>query len=729
MKNNLAWDTTLGDPGIVIAVTDDGFELAHSGLNANYWTNPGEVTGDSIDNDGNGYVDDVNGWDFTYNDNNPAPAGTDTHGIHVAGIAAARTNNAIGVAGTAGASRIMAIRFYDSANGGLWTSAVVAASFNYAVNNGAKIINTSYNIDGFVSDPTVNAAFQYLYNQGVLHFNSAGNNNQLNPARQAFHQTLLVVNTTSADVRSSTSNYGTGVDICAPGTSILSTLRNNTYGTNSGTSMAAPNAAGAAALIWSAHPTWTRDQVAAQLCGTADNIDAQNPTLIGLLGAGRVNSFAAVTATLAPPKVKQVIGLPPDGGAGTITGGTFTLRFNQIMSPATVNNPAAFSLVNAGPDGAFGTGDDSSVPLTWTNYLIGTNDIVFTLGGPPLSNGRYRLTALASVLKNPFDTPLDGDGDGTGGDSWTSTFVVCQGPMRSNCGSCVADMSANGFVNAADLTGFVSCAVLGNPNAAPGCGCADLNGDGTIDQTDVSLMAEMLVRGPRGACCQTNGACAEMTVLDCAAASGGYQGAFTACAGTACPQPCPCASPINAFPYANNLETEVQCGTTCGSACNLLSGWTNITDGTDNNNWLADQGGTPSSSTGPSIDANPGTSTGKYLYVEASSPCFNSTAILLSPCFNISGLTNPTFSFAYHMCGTNMGSLHLEVSSDNCLNWTPLMSLVGPQQPLVTSPWLTGVVNLSAYSSSTALRLRFRGLTGPGFLSDMAVDDLRVFGN
>jgi|CXWL01.1.fsa_nt_gi subtilisin family serine protease len=727
MKNNLAWDITLGDPSVIIAITDDGFEVTHPDLTANFWTNAGETSGDAIDNDGNGYIDDVNGWDFILNNNNPAPNNaSDTHGMHVAGIAAARTNNSVGVAGTAGGSKIMALQFYDSGNG--WTSSTVALSFIYAVDNGARIINTSYNIDGWVGDPTVTTAFDYLYDQGVLHFNSAGNNGQLNPPRQAFHQTLLVVNTTSADVRSSTSNYGTGVDVCAPGTSILSTLRNNAYGTNSGTSMAAPNAAGVAALIWSAHPTWTRDQVAAQLYATCDNIDAQNPTLVGLLGGGRVNSFAAVTAVLPPPKVSQTTGLPPNGGAGSIPGGTFILRFNQIMEKTTVNSAGAFTLVHAGADDTFGTGDDASIPLSWTNYKMGTNDVVFTVGGA-LNIGRHRVTANAGILTNPFNTALDGDGNGTGGDSWTSTFVICQGPTPANCGSCVADGTGNGFVDGRDVPAFVACALVGSPGGAPGCGCADLNVDGIINQIDVDLMAERVVKGPRGACCNTFGVCAEKTAYDCAAESGGFQGEFTSCSGFICPQPCPCGSPVNSFPYSQNFETEALCGTTCAAVCNLVGGWTNLTDGSDETNWTSDAGGTPSTPTGPSIDANQGTAAGKYLYVEASSPCFNRTAILLSPCFDISALSNPSFEFSYHMCGTDMGSLHVEVSTDNCLSWTTAMSLVGPQQPAEASPWLTGNVDLNPYTGATALRIRLRGETGASFLGDMAVDFMRVQGN
>jgi hypothetical protein len=341
----------------------------------------------------------------------------------VAGIAGARTNNGVGVAGTAGGSTILPLQFY--ASGQAWTAVNIADSFAYGVDNGARILSTSYNIDSWVGDPVVTAAFDYIYDQGALHFNSAGNNNALNPPRQAFHQTLLVASTDAADVRSSFSNYGTGIDIASPGSSIFSTLPNNAYGNNSGTSMATPNAAGVAALIWSAHPTWTRDQVAAQLVATADNIDAQNPSYVGLLGGGRVNSFRGVTLTLPAPKVTSAVGLPAEGAIVTNPVGAFEMRFDQILDPAAVNSPGAFTLTYAGGDGAFGTGDDSSVALGWDEYLVGSNRVRFGTVGAFTASGAYRFTADAAVLDNPFGAQLDGNGDGIGGDSWTRTFYAC----------------------------------------------------------------------------------------------------------------------------------------------------------------------------------------------------------------------------------------------------------------------------------------------------------------
>ena len=425
MQNNLAWDITLGSSNLIIGITDDGVELAHTDLAPNIWINPGEIAGNSIDDDANGYVDDVFGWDFVSNNNDPNHAANgDSHGSHVAGIAAGRTNNAIGISGTAGGCKIMALQFYNSSIG--WSAAIINAAYSYATDNGAKIVNTSYNVDGWVGDPVYTAGLQYLYDNGVLHLNSAGNNNQLNPPRQVFDQSIFVASTDASDIRSSFSNYGTGIDVAAPGSSILSTIIGNSYASWSGTSMATPNAAGVAALIWSAHPTWTRDQVAAQLLGTADNIDAANPTFIGLLGSGRVNSYQGVTATIPAPQVDWLTGLPSEGAIGLSANvNSFTVAFDQVMDPATANNLLNYEFRGAGPNATFGDGDDVIYPVTTTGlYQIGTNQKTYQISNTPLPCGEFRLSLISGGLVNPFGTALDGNGDGTGGDNYVLSFTV-----------------------------------------------------------------------------------------------------------------------------------------------------------------------------------------------------------------------------------------------------------------------------------------------------------------
>ena len=423
MQNDLAWDITLGNPNIVVGVTDDGVDTGHEDLAANIFINVGETPGDGIDNDGNGFIDDVNGFDFVSDNADPNPNNPgDDHGTHVAGIIGAKTDNGIGVAGTAGDTTLLPLQFFI--NGQPWTAVDIAEAFAYGTDNGAQIISTSYNINGWVGNPVVTAAFDYMYDNGVLHFNSAGNGNELNPARQAFEQTLLVVSTDSADERSGFSNYGTGCDVSAPGSSVLSTVLNDNYDFKSGTSMSTPNAAGVAALIWGENPTWTRDQVAAQLLFTAENIDALNPGFEGLLGSGRVNPFLALTTTLPAPLVLAAEGLPAEGGLVVSGVSTFALRFDQIMDPAAINGAGAFLMSYAGADDIFGTTDDSLVDISWDEYLIGGNEVRFTVNGA-FAAGLYRFVAPGSMLSNPFGTQLDGDLDGVPGGSWTRTFEAC----------------------------------------------------------------------------------------------------------------------------------------------------------------------------------------------------------------------------------------------------------------------------------------------------------------
>ncbi|HZK09227.1 MAG TPA: S8 family serine peptidase [Bacteroidales bacterium] len=424
MQNNLAWDYTYGNPDIIIGITDDGVELSHSDLNPNIWVNPGEIPGNGIDDDNNGYIDDVNGWDFASGNNNPNPNSTyDDHGTHVAGISAGRTNNSIGIAGVSGHSTILPLQFYGV---GAWTATVCNETFTYAADNGAHIVNTSYNINGFVGDPVFTAGMQYMHDAGVLHFNSGGNGGELNPARQAFHQTLLVASTTASDTKSSFSNYGTGMDISAPGTDIYSTITSNGYGYKSGTSMSTPNAAGAAALIWSANPSWNSYQVAAQLLATADDIDGINPAYAGLLGAGRVNTYSAMSTTLGSPILKSTEGMPNEGS--TVPPDEideFTVAFSQVMDPATVNNIANYELRGAGPDDTFGNADDVLYTLTISApYMYGTNYVTFEVSGPPFINGLHRITFFSGGLSNPFGTALDGDENGTGGDDFIRNFNI-----------------------------------------------------------------------------------------------------------------------------------------------------------------------------------------------------------------------------------------------------------------------------------------------------------------
>lgn len=449
MQLPAAWNTQTGSSSIIVAIVDNGTAYNHPDLASNIWVNSDEVAGNGVDDDGNGFIDDIRGWDFNVNDNDPNPAGSDNHGTHTAGIVAAASNNSVGVAGVAGGNgtagsgvRIMPIR-WEGANG--WTSAMVANSFTYATNNGAKIISSSYNFDGWASNSTVTAAVNNAYAQGLLWFNSAGNNNQNNPARSVFTQALMVASTDSNDIKSSFSNYGTFADISAPGSSVLSTSASSSgtvfsYVSLSGTSMSTPNAAGVAALIWSQNPSWTRDQVAAQILATADNIDAQNPSFVGLLGTGRANAARALSETIPAPRFGSITGLPAQGSNTFTAFTTFTITTSLRFDPATmvVGN---FELRGDGPDGTFNTADDVLLPLTinsGTPYRVGTNFLTFTFSG--MNPDRYRFIAKSGGLTNPFGAALDGDGNGVAGDDFVREF----GFRQQVSGTAYEDWDADG---------------------------------------------------------------------------------------------------------------------------------------------------------------------------------------------------------------------------------------------------------------------------------------------
>ena len=297
-----AWKTTMGDKTIIVAATDNEFQIDHKDLVSSWWKNEKEIPENGIDDDGNGYIDDVYGWDFVDGDNNVDSEEESTHGTHVAGIIAATANNKLGGSGIAPGVKVMPLRWFST--GKAWTSAMVAETYHYAVDNGAKIITTSYNIDHFVDDQVYLDAVKYIRANDVLLFNSAGNGGEKNPPRQIIEEAILVCSVKSKDAKkqdkkSSFSNYGTGIDICAPGDPVYSTVQPvgnsiDRYGALQGTSMAAPAAAAVAALIWSAHPNYTDEEVRQKLYDSADEIDSKNFWYRGKLGAGRINAEKAV---------------------------------------------------------------------------------------------------------------------------------------------------------------------------------------------------------------------------------------------------------------------------------------------------------------------------------------------------------------------------------------------------------------------------------------------------
>lgn len=259
-----AWDTFYsGLTGtVVIAVIDDGIELTHSDLSSVLWTNSGETASNGLDDDGNGYIDDVYGYNFASSTGSPAHENSFYHGTHVAGLAAAKDNNSIGVTGVMGRNiQIMALNVFGSSASA--SSANIVNAINYARDKGADIINMS--LGGYGTSSSVNTAMVNAVAAGVFIAIAAGNSNDLITSSN-FYQPMgyakdiagaMSVGSVDARslARSSFSNYSTTyVEIGAPGSDsatggLLSTYTSNSYAYLQGTSMASPVLAGAAALV------------------------------------------------------------------------------------------------------------------------------------------------------------------------------------------------------------------------------------------------------------------------------------------------------------------------------------------------------------------------------------------------------------------------------------------------------------------------------------------------
>lgn len=257
-----AWDRTMGSANVVVGVIDTGVDYTHGDLAANMWTNSGEIPGNGVDDDGNGYVDDIHGYDFVNGDGDPMD--DHYHGTHCAGTIGAEGNNGVGVIGVSPEVTIMALKFLDASGNG-WTSDAVSAIY-YAMANGATLTSNSWGGGGY--SQALYDAIQAAGNEGQLFVAAAGNDgvntdySPSYPAAYTLDNIISVAATDHNDQHASFTNFGAvSVDLAAPGVSIYSTIPGNGYGTLSGTSMATPHVAGAAALLYAYNPSATAEEV------------------------------------------------------------------------------------------------------------------------------------------------------------------------------------------------------------------------------------------------------------------------------------------------------------------------------------------------------------------------------------------------------------------------------------------------------------------------------------
>ena len=357
-----AWNIETGSTNVVVAILDTGVRYFHkdlggsnasysnpSGTDGNVWINWAEKNGTAgVDDDNNGYVDDWVGWDFVdgasscwngedCNTEDNDPRDFNGHGTHCAGNVAAINNNGYATCATSGGwgdgtlqptgngVKVMPCRVGWSGTYFIWEVGYVrmdfaASAFYYAADNGAKIASCSW---GSSNSGGLDAAIDYFLASGGMIFKVAGNDGNSTADYMGSRTDIInVAATDTNDCKADFSNYGTWVDISAPGTGIVSLYHNHSDSQNDyvatmdGTSMATPIAASVAALIWSHNPTWTASQVEQQLYSSADNIDnlSCNSSYTGKLGAGRVNAYNAVN-TGTPPPVASFSGTPTSGCA------------------------------------------------------------------------------------------------------------------------------------------------------------------------------------------------------------------------------------------------------------------------------------------------------------------------------------------------------------------------------------------------------------------------------
>jgi thermitase len=300
-----AWNITTGDPGTVVAVIDEGVDINHPDLRRNIWVNPDEVPNNRVDDDRNGYVDDVNGYDFanddaTVYDLDPVSGAGDDHGTHVAGTIAAEGNNNLGVVGVNWRTRIMPLKFLGP-NGGYTSDAVKA--LDYAVAEGAKISNNSWGGGG--SSQALLEAIKRADASGHLFVATAGNggtdgvrDNDTTahyPSSYNSANIISVAATNNRDVLADFSNYGTdSVEVAAPGVDILSTLPGDTYGRYSGTSMATPHVTGIAALLKGRNLELDDAQLKARILQYVE----EKSNLQGKVATdGRTNAYQSLSST------------------------------------------------------------------------------------------------------------------------------------------------------------------------------------------------------------------------------------------------------------------------------------------------------------------------------------------------------------------------------------------------------------------------------------------------
>ena len=363
IQTEQAWDIAIAQGGgIVVAVVDTGIDYNHEDIFTNMWVNTGEVPSNGIDDDGNGYVDDIYGYDFSYEDNDPIDG--NGHGTHCAGTIAAIGNNSRGIIGVAPNAEVMAVKGLSDSGSGY--SSQLAGSLIYAADNGADVISNSWG--GWGSSQLIEDAVNYAHSQGCVVVAAAGNSNaDISEYRPAgLTNVITVASSDHNDEQSYFSNWGVKIDVAAPGSgisgappsyeparNILSLRAEGTgdtglvvgekYYRQAGTSMACPHVSGFAALLLSGNPTFTNEEVRQAIRVSADDLGDAGWDLN--YGFGRINTYKALlidsvnTAKIySPSSYAEINGMIDI--RGTASGNDFS---NYVLEYAQGNNPQTWT--------------------------------------------------------------------------------------------------------------------------------------------------------------------------------------------------------------------------------------------------------------------------------------------------------------------------------------------------------------------------------------------------
>lgn len=342
------WDFDIDCSDVAVGVMDSGIQTNHEDLIDNIWVNTGEIVGDGIDNDGNGYIDDIYGWNC--GDSNGDVSYVSNHGVHVAGIVSAVTDNSKGVASVARNAKIASIKIFNSS--GKSTLSYIIEGINYAKKNDINIINCSFGGAGWGSTSVsiVKSAIEAV--PDIFFVIAAGNiatstpqpdNDQtaVYPSQltKDLDNVISVANTTSSDELSSTSHYGaTSVDIAAPGTGIYSTIPTSSYGTMSGTSMATPMVASAVAVMRAVNPNISAKEIKETLCSSSDKLSALTGKVIS---GGRLNAYNAVKAIMPTVTPTLTPTVKPTAMPTTVPTATPTATPTTVPPPTATPSPTA----------------------------------------------------------------------------------------------------------------------------------------------------------------------------------------------------------------------------------------------------------------------------------------------------------------------------------------------------------------------------------------------------